>query len=133
MSRDEQPDEVVGVDPPKAKMMQTFRMPRDLVVFLKAEAARGARDLTTHVYRWLNGIRTHFGLPEAAASLLERDRELLGMERFEYLLHALYHRSLQLRDKGPGFDAPSEFTAASRGNGSSAADGGSGQAASLLE
>jgi hypothetical protein len=89
------------------KQMQTFRMPRVLVVFLKAEAARGGRDLTGHVIRWLEGVRTHFGLPEAAAALLEADRKSLGMERFEYMLHALYQRSLELREKGVGFDAPS--------------------------
>lgn len=89
------------------KLMQTFRMPRDLVAFLKSEASRGGRDLTGHVIRWLEGIRTSFGLPEAATTLLESDRKLLGMERFEYLLHVLYQRSLELREKGTGFDAPS--------------------------
>ena len=88
------------------RQMQTFRMPRDLVAFLKAEARRGGRDLTAHVVRWLDAFRTHFGLPEAAAALLEADRQALGMERFEYLLHALYQRSLRLREYGPGFDAP---------------------------
>jgi hypothetical protein len=88
------------------KLMQTFRMQRDLVSFLKTEAARGGRDLTAHVNRWLEGMRTYFGLPEAATSLLEADREALKMERFEYLLHVLFQRSLQLREKGPGFDAP---------------------------
>lgn len=87
--------------------MQTFRMPRDLVAFLKLEATRGGRDLTRHVIRWLEGIRTSFGLPEAATALLESDRKRLGMERFEYLLHVLYQRSLELREKGAGFDAPS--------------------------
>ncbi len=89
------------------KLMQTFRMPRKLVAFLKAEARRGSRDLTGHVTRWLEGIRTHFGLPEAATALLEADRKVLGMERFEYMLHVLYQRSLELREKGTGFDAPS--------------------------
>jgi hypothetical protein len=91
---------------PSDRLMQTFRMPRELVTFLKAEAARGNRDLTGHVVRWLDGIRTYFGLPEAATALLETDRKLLGMERFEYLLHMLYQRSLELREKGGGFDAP---------------------------
>lgn len=88
------------------KRMQTFRMPRDLVEFLKHEAGRGGRDLTGHVVRWLQGIRTYFGLPEAAVALLEVDRKRLGMERFEYLLHVLYQRSHELRAKGAGFDAP---------------------------
>jgi hypothetical protein len=28
------------------------------------------------------------------------------MERQEYLLHLLFQRSLELREKGPAFDAP---------------------------
>ena len=93
---------------PAGKLMQTFRMPRELVSFLKDEAARGGRDLTAHVVRWLEGIRGYFGLPDAATALLESDRKRLGMERFEYLLHALYHRSIELREKGAGFDAPTK-------------------------
>jgi len=88
------------------KLMQTFRMPRQLVGFLKEEARHASRDLTGHVIRWLEGIRTHFGLPEAATALLEADRRRLEMERYEYLLHVLYQRSLALRESGPGFDAP---------------------------
>ena len=88
------------------KVMQTFRMSRELLIFLKAEAARGGRDLTAHVVRWLDGMRTWFGLPEAATALLDADRQALGMERYEYLLHLLFQRSLELRDQGPGFDGP---------------------------
>jgi hypothetical protein len=96
------------------RQMHTFRMPRELVGFLKAEAQRGGRDLTGHVMRCLEGIRTYFGLPEAATSLLEADRKLLGMERYEYLLHALYQRNLELREKGTGFDAPKSVDAGNR-------------------
>ncbi len=88
------------------KIMQTFRMSRELVTFLKAEANRGGRDLTGHVVRWLEGMRTWFGLPEAATAMLDADREALGMERYEYLLHVLFQRSLERREKGAGFDAP---------------------------
>ncbi len=88
------------------KLMQTFRMPRELVSFLKSEASRSRRDLTSQVVRWLEGIRTYFGLPRAATTLLESDRKALGMERYEYLLHVLYHRSLELRERGAGFDGP---------------------------
>jgi hypothetical protein len=88
------------------KVMQTFRMPRSLVAFLRLEAERGGRDLTGHVLRFLDGVRTYFGLPEAATALLESDRKALGMERYEYLLHVLYQRSLDIREKGPGFDVP---------------------------
>ncbi len=88
------------------KLMQTFRMPRELVSFLKTEASQRGSDLTGHVVRHLDGVRTWFGLPAAAAALLEADREALGLGRYEYLLHLLYQRSLELREKDPGFDAP---------------------------
>jgi hypothetical protein len=88
------------------KVMQTFRMPRRLVTFLKFQASQGGLDLTAQVVRYLDGIRTDFGLPGAATSLLEADRQQLGMERSEYLLHVLYQRSQQLREQGPGFDGP---------------------------
>jgi hypothetical protein len=91
---------------PSDKQMHTFRMPRDLVAFLKVEAARCGRDLTGQVVRYLDGIRTYLGLPEAATVLLEADRTRLGMERYEYLLHTLYQRSQEIREKGAGFDAP---------------------------
>jgi hypothetical protein len=91
---------------PSAKVMQTFRMPRDLVEFLRAEATRGGRDLTAHVVRSLEAMRSYFGLPEAATALLEEDRKALEMERFEYLLHVLFQRTLELRAKGAGYDAP---------------------------
>lgn len=96
----------------REKQMQTFRMPRDLVAFLKSEAALGGRDLTGHVVRCLEGIRTYCGLPEAATVLLEADRKRLGMGRYEYLLHALYARSMEIREKGPGYDAPRSDQAA---------------------
>jgi hypothetical protein len=88
------------------KIMQTFRISRELVTFLKGEAAAKELDLTACVNRMLEGLRTWFGLPEAASRLLEADREATKMGRFEYLLHVLYERSLELREKGPGFDAP---------------------------
>ncbi len=88
------------------KLMQTFRMPRELVTFLKVEASRRGSDLTGHVLLLLDGVRTWFGLPAAATTLLEADREAMGMERHEYLLHLLFQRSLELREKDPAFDAP---------------------------
>jgi hypothetical protein len=88
------------------KVMQTFRIPRRLVTFLKKEASEGGLDLTALVVRYLDGIRTDFGLPGAATSLLDADRKHLGMERGEYLLHVLYQRSQLLREQGAGFDGP---------------------------
>lgn len=88
------------------KVMQTFRMTRELVSFLKAEASAKGLDLTAYVNRMLEGVRTWFGLPDAASHLLEADRVALNMGRYEYILHVLFQRSLELREKGPGFDAP---------------------------
>ena len=90
------------------KLMQTFRMPREPVTFLKREATERGVDLTGHVVRYLEALRTWFGLPRAATALLEADREALGLGRYEYLLHLLYQRSLELREKRPGFDGPEE-------------------------
>jgi hypothetical protein len=88
------------------RIMQTFRMTRELVTFLKGEANARGLDLTAHVNRMLDGVRTWFGLPYAAAALIEEDREILGLDRYEYLLHVIFQRSLELREKGAGFDAP---------------------------
>ena len=88
------------------KVMQTFRMTRELIAFLKGEAAAKGLDLTAYVNRMLEGVRTWFGLPEVVSHLLESDREALKMGRYEYILHVLFQRSLELREKGPGFDAP---------------------------
>lgn len=88
------------------KLMQTFRLPRELVTFLKDQATRNGLDLTAYVTRILDGLRTWFGLPDAATALLEEDRKACGMERHSYLLHVLFQRALELREKGPGFDAP---------------------------
>jgi hypothetical protein len=89
------------------RLVQTFRMPRELVTFLKNEAAARGLDLTAHVNRHLDGVRTWFNLPVAATALLEADREALGLGRYEYLQHLLFRRSQELGDKEPGFDAPS--------------------------
>ncbi len=88
------------------KVMQTFRLPRELLTALKTEAAEKGLDLTALVVRLLHGYMTYFGLPEAATAQLEADREALGMDRGQYVVHLLYHRSLDVRAQGPGFDAP---------------------------
>jgi len=88
------------------RVMQTFRMTRELVSFLRDEANGSGRDLTPHVNRYLDGIRTWFALPEAVTRLLEEDRAAMKLDRYEYVLHLLFMRSLELREKGPGFEAP---------------------------
>jgi len=88
------------------KLMQTFRMPRELVQDLRAEANRKGLDLTALILKLTSGYLTDFGLPQAATTLLDEDRAALGMDRDVYLLHLLFQRSLEVRDQGPGFDAP---------------------------
>jgi hypothetical protein len=90
--------------PSTEKLMQTFRMSRDLVTFLKSQATRRGSDLTGYVTRILEGLRNHFGLPPPAARLLDQDREALGLDPHDYLLYLLYERSIAVREKGPGFD-----------------------------
>ena len=94
------------VEQTSEKVMQTFRMPRELVTALRAEADRRGLDLTGLVIRTLQGHMGWFGLPAAATAHLDADREALGMDRTEYLVHALFHRSLAIREHGPGLDAP---------------------------
>jgi hypothetical protein len=88
------------------KVMQTFRMPRELVAALRAEAERKGLDLTALVVKLAHGYLTDFGLPEVATTLLDADRASLGMDRDTYLLHLLFQRSTAIREQGPGFDAP---------------------------
>jgi hypothetical protein len=101
-------EKVIREDPFQSteKLMQTFRMTRELVAFLKSEASAKGLDLTAYVNRMLEGLRTWFGLPDAASHLLEADRKALNMGRYEHILHILFQRSLELREKSPGFDAP---------------------------
>jgi hypothetical protein len=54
----------------------------------------------------LDAVRTWFGMPVAAARLLEADCEALRMRRHEYFQHLVFERSLELREKGAGFEAP---------------------------
>lgn len=88
------------------KVMQTFRMPRELVAALRTEAERKGLDLTALVVKLAHGYLTDLGLPEAATALLDEDRAALRMDRDAYLLHLLFQRSLQVREQGAGFDAP---------------------------
>lgn len=88
------------------KLMQTFRMPRELVRALRGEAERRNLDLTALVIKVLHGFLTDFGLPEAATAHLDADRAALKMDRYVYILHLLFQRSLAVREKGPAYDAP---------------------------
>ncbi len=95
-----------GPDLTSEKIMQTFRMPKELVVALRAEADEKGLDLTALIVRLTSGYLTDFGLPEAATTLLDDDRQALKMDRLTYVLHLLFQRSLAVREQGAGFDAP---------------------------
>ncbi len=88
------------------KVMQTYRMPRDLVDYLKKQAQDRGLDLTAFVNRVLDGYRTYYGLPLAVSEVLESDREALRMGKLEYFLHVFYRRSEAIQANKPGFDNP---------------------------
>jgi hypothetical protein len=58
------------------------------------------------ITRVLEGLRNFYGFPLPAAHILEEDRKALGVDRADYLHHLLYGRSIAVREKGSGFDAP---------------------------
>ena len=88
------------------KVMQTFRMPLDVVYAFKAEASARGLDATAHVVKVMDGYHRYYGLPRAVAETLEEDRRKLGMDRYEYFQHVLYRRSEAVQEQGPGFDQP---------------------------
>jgi hypothetical protein len=106
MTYSKRPPETDAFSNTSEKLMQTFRMSRDLVSFLKGEANARGSDLTAYVTRVLEGLRNFYGLPAPAAHILEEDRKALGVDRADYLHHLLYERSIAVREKGPGFDSP---------------------------
>ena len=88
------------------KIMQTYRMPRELVDYMKKQAQDRGLDLTAFVNRVLDGYRTYYGLPLAVSEMLESDREALGMEKLDYFLHVFYRRGEAIQANKPGFDNP---------------------------
>jgi hypothetical protein len=86
--------------------MQTFRIPQELVKLPKDDAAKNGLDLTAYVNKTLDGVRTWYGMPVAVSQLLEEDRENMKLRRYDYIQHLIFQRSMELREKGVGFDAP---------------------------
>ena len=86
------------------KVMQTFRMPLDIVYALKADATARGLDATAHVIRMIEGYQRYYGLPRVVVEKLEEDRREMGMEKPEYFQHVLYRRAEEVQVKGPGFD-----------------------------
>lgn len=90
------------------KVMQTFRMPLNLVYEFKAEARARGLDATAHVTRVLEGYHRYYGLPRVLVDNLEEDRRQMGMDRYEYFQHVLFRRSEAVEEKGVGFDRPGD-------------------------
>jgi hypothetical protein len=96
------------------KVMQTFRMPLDVVYALKADAVARGSDTTAHIIRIVEGYQRYYGLPRVLIEKLEEDRRQMGMDKFEYLQHVLYRRSEAVQTQGVGFDRPGSVSRARR-------------------
>jgi hypothetical protein len=86
------------------KVMAAFRIPRHLHATMTQESRAEGLDLTAYVNRLFDGFLHHFGLPSIIRENLERDREALGLSRYEYLQYVLYRRHEAVTEKGEGFD-----------------------------
>jgi hypothetical protein len=86
------------------KVMAAFRIPRQLHSTMTQESRAEGIDLTAYVNRLFDGFLHHFGLPAIIRENLERDREALGMSRYEYLQYVLYRRHEAVGQQGPAFD-----------------------------
>jgi hypothetical protein len=89
---------------PTGKVMAAFRIPRHLHATMTQESRAEGLDLTAYVNRLFDGFLHHFGLPSIIRENLERDREALGLSRYEYLQYVLYRRHEAVTEKGEGFD-----------------------------
>jgi hypothetical protein len=98
-----------GVTPSlsSTRTMVAFRIPTPLHAEITKEALSVSLDLTSFVNRALTGYMHYFGLPAPVVEeALERDREALGLGRFEYFQYVLFRRYEAMSKNGPGFDRP---------------------------
>ena len=100
----ESPPRSVAMERPKISRL--IRLQPVLMDYVEAESSRCGLDAAEYVTKILEGVRTDFGLPAAARAYLDEERRSLGLEPYDYLLHTLFQRHFELRDKGIGFDAP---------------------------
>ena len=84
--------------------MAAFRIPRHLHSTMTQESRAEGIDLTAYVNRLFDGFLHYFGLPSIIRENLERDREALGMSRYEYLQYVLYRRHEAVTENGEAFD-----------------------------
>jgi hypothetical protein len=89
------------------RTMTAFRIPTPLHGEISREAFSLSSDLTSFVNRVLAGFMHHFGLPTPVVEeALERDREALGLGRFDYYQYVLFRRYEAMTKHGAGFDKP---------------------------
>ena len=88
------------------RIMQTFRMPRELVTFLKDEATAAGATSPDTSFAGSRASAPGSGCRGRDGAARGRPGGA-GTRTLRYVLHVLFQRSLELREKGPGFDAPS--------------------------
>lgn len=86
------------------KQILSFRLPKNLLEWLRAASDVRAWSVNELVVRCLDGYRVWFGLPAAMAELLEADRKAMGMDAYDYLMHLVGRRYDEVRDHGAGFE-----------------------------
>jgi hypothetical protein len=96
--------EARGSAPATGKVMAAFRIPRHLHTAMTQESRAEGIDLTAYVNRLFDGFLHHFGLPGIVREDLERDREALGLSRYDYLQYVLYRRHEAVKEEGEAFD-----------------------------
>jgi hypothetical protein len=84
--------------------MAAFRIPRQLHATMTQESRAEGIDLTAYVNRLFDGFLHHFGLPGIVREGLERDREALGLSRYDYVQYVLYRRHEAVVQHGEAFD-----------------------------
>src|SRR5574341_1060945 len=91
---------------PDARERQAWRLPQQLVEFLKREAKEQGYDVTQFAIRIFRAFGDYYDLPRSSVVALGADREALRMRRWDYFVHAFDQRARMIGQKGPGFDAP---------------------------
>ncbi len=87
-----------------ARVLAAFRIPKPLHTTMAEESRAEGLDLTAYVNRIFDGFLHYFGLPTVIRENLERDREALGVSRYEYLQYVLYRRHEAVAEHGEAFD-----------------------------
>jgi hypothetical protein len=86
------------------KQILSFRLPMNLLEWLRETSAVREWSVNELVVRCLDGYRTWFGLPIAMAELLDADRKAMGMDPYDYFAHLVGRRYDEVRSRGAGFE-----------------------------